>query len=266
MLLPDSVYPAATTTPTDLAHVILTRFNLRMFREQRGIDDVAGLQQWVDRRLPVFADVCLPSVVGQLSRPHRWLIGVDGLHPEMVEPLAELCAPYPWVVLVEQGADDTFREPYRRAMSRDDVPTATHVLTTRLDCDDALALDYVRTADAYAAAVLAADAAPDDFWMSFPVGAQLAKGRFRLYVHTTNHFLTRVVVAGDHVSRDATALAEAHSKVFRLGQPVFLPMTSTPMWLQNVHDHNVLNKVRGSFALGPPPRLAEHFGIRLRGG
>lgn len=264
MLLHDAVYPPARPPDAALTHLVLTRFNMRMFRDQRGIASAPALQEWFDQRLPVFTKMCLPSVLQQSSRPHRWYIGVDGLHPEMVRPLAELCAPHPWITLVAQQAEETFLDPFRRAMAADGVGDAGHVLTTRLDNDDALALDYVQQANTYAAAVVSSQDPPDDFWLAFPVGAQLADGGYRMYIHTRNHFLTRVVVAGAHVSRDATALAESHSQLFRLGQPVYSPLTSTPMWLQNVHDHNVSNAaLRDPLLLSPPARAARHFGLHV---
>ncbi len=262
MLLRDAHYPADEASSVELTHVLLTRFNMRTFREQRGIADVQSLQQWFDHRLGVFGEVCLPSVVQQSMRPHRWYVGVDGLQPQMAEPLAELCAGEPWIVLVEQGADDGIFEPFERAMHEDGLEDAAVVVTTRLDNDDALALDFVEHLDAYARAVLAPAGAPQDFWLAFPFGAQLSEGVFRSYMHTHNHFLARVVVDGVRASRGATALAEPHSKVFELDQPAFTPLTSAPMWLQNVHGHNVSNKeMSGRLALGPRTRVARRFGL-----
>jgi hypothetical protein len=261
MLLRDAIFPVHKADDVQLHHVLLTRFNMRVFREHREIESPERLQEWVDHRLPIFLGVCLPSVTGQKRRPHRWLIGVDGMHPEMVEPLVSACAPWPWIEVVEQGADDHAAAPFTRALAR--VPEqATHLLTTRLDCDDALAVDHIQAVQAYTLAVLGLDERPDDFWLSMPLGAQLAGGEYSLYVHTTNHFLSRVVDASRAGRADANALYGKHPRLFDNGQPVFMPMTSTPMWLQNVHGQNALNRARdGAPAFASPGQIGQMFGL-----
>ena len=235
---------------------------MRVFRKRRSIDSLSDLQKWVDHRTAIFASVCLPSVIAQEVLPHRWYIGVDGLHPEMVAPLAELCAPYPWIVLVEQREDEKYDEVFRRAIREESLDAATHVATTRLDCDDALALDYTRHVGTYSQAVLGADSPPDDFWLAFPMGAQLADGSFSVYVYTHNPFLTRVVSANRALDRKSTVLDQNHSRVFDNGKVVHMPITSTPMWLQYVHDQNITNILREDpLVLEPAPRLASLFGL-----
>ena len=61
---------------------------------------------------------------------------------------------------------------------------------------------------------------------------------------------------------DATALWGKHSKVFDHGERVFMPMTSTPMWLQNVHGQNVLNKAhKDATVFADQAHLAQMFGM-----
>jgi len=70
------------------------------------------------------------------------------------------------------------------------------------DNDDALARDYWRVAERYAGAVVARQPDLDGFWISFPLGAQLAEGRFRLFSTKRSHFRSRVTaVAGAEGSR-----------------------------------------------------------------
>jgi hypothetical protein len=59
------------------------------------------------------------------------------------------------------------------------------------DNDDAHARDYWRLAERYAGAVVARQPDLDDFWISFPLGAQLAEGRFCLFSTTRSHFHSR---------------------------------------------------------------------------
>lgn len=262
MLLADAIHPAHKAEDARLRHVILTRFNMRLFRDHRGIETESQLQQWVDRRTQIFTDICLPSVVAQQRPPHRWLIGVDGLHPEMVEPLAKECSPWPWIQIVQQLPGEGMREPFARALEPEARSRATHVVTTRLDCDDALAIDYTRVAQVYARAVLGTPDAPDDFWLSMPVGAQLVDGEYSLYVHTRNHFLTRVTPAHRAAELDANALHGKHSQIFAEKWRTYTPITSTPMWLQNVHGENALNAaIPGAALFASAQQMAATFGL-----
>lgn len=73
------------------------------------------------------------------------------------------------------------------------------------DNDDALARDYWRVAERYAGAVVARQPDLEDFWISFPLGAQLAEGRFCLFSTTRSHFHSRVTaVAALREADDAT--------------------------------------------------------------
>lgn len=261
MLLRDATYPVHKAEDARFHHVVLTRFNMRLLRASRGIETAEQLRQWVDDRMREFLAVCLPSITGQERTPHRWLIGVDGLHPEITAPLVEACAPWPWIEIIEQREGDEVEDAFARALSRT-PSSATHLVTTRLDCDDALSVDHVRVGQAYARSVLGRPDAPESFWLSMPVGAQLVGSEFSLYMHTTNHFLSRVVTADRAAEVGATALSGMHSRVLDHGDQVFTPMTSTPMWLQNVHGQNVLNKARkDAIVFADPAQVAQTFGL-----
>lgn len=260
MLLRDAVHPVARPADVSLAHVVLTRFNVRMFRDQSGIDSRAALASWVQDRTRIFIDVCLPGMVRQTRVPDLWLIGVDGLHQDLVEPLAEVCAPYSWIRLVPQAEGQDANEAMQEPLRSSDWSAFTHVVTTRLDCDDALAVDYLQSADTYARSVLAGPEPPQDFWVSFPLGAQLVGTEFSLYIHNRSHFLSRVTSA-DQAAQGGSVLDVPHSRIFRHPAPVYTPMTSTPMWVQNVHGGNVLNGANPeALSLGPSHQVAALFG------
>jgi hypothetical protein len=261
MLLKDGVYPAETPVPpTRIRHVILTRFNIR-FEPY-----APPSAEWIRDRTAIFADVCLPSVVNQTDRPASWLIGVDGGQPELVEPLAKVIEPYPWIRFAAQEPREIMPHVFSRELENDELDDDGYLMTTRLDCDDAIALTYVRDAVNYAGSVLASDRGGEDFWISFPYGAQLSDGHVFAYPHVRSHFLTRVVSSAIFRDKGANVMNVNHTRVFEDGRKVYNPMTSFPMWLQNVHGTNLSNRsLRNALELQPFERVRRLFlpGIRV---
>lgn len=238
MLLSDAIYPAEAAIPgSRLQHVLMTRFAMRV----EGPEPPSV--QWLERRIPIFADVCLPSITHQTSRPYLWLIGVDQRILRHLDALKELISPYPWIRMVCQQRGEPALVSFARAMVNVKLEgSLSYFLTTRLDSDDALALNYVRDADLYASAVLGCQVGLEDFWISFPLGAQLVENVFSLYVSPKNHFLTRVINTDLLSPHSGTAFDVKHRYVFDENRTVFTPFTEFPMWLQNVHGDNIANK------------------------
>lgn len=90
-----------------------------------------------------------------------------------------------------------------------------------------------------------------------PLGAQLIDTEFSLYIHNRSHFLSRVTSA----AQGASVLDVPHSRIFRHPAPFYTPLTSTPMWVQNVHGGNVLNGANPeALSLGHSHQVAALFG------
>jgi len=260
MLLADAVYPAAAPCVAKLRHVVLTRFN--MLLDPGAAQDPSAAERWAAERAVIFEEVCLPSMLGQKSRPFRWYIGVNGRRPELADPIREAVAGHPWIQVVNQQAGERFDLAFGRGIRAERWAPATHAMTTRLDCDDALAWNYTSLAERYAKAVLSRAAVHDDFWISFPVGAQLHDGKFALYIHPRSHFLTRVVPLDALLADGKTALQGVHSKLFSRGHQVYTPATTEPMWMQNVHGGNALNEaIEAPVHLEPRGRLRQMFSL-----
>lgn len=251
MLLPDENFTPGESIddPVRLHHVLLTRFSLDVFRGRADMRPVHDTAAWVAERTPVFREVCLPSVLGQDRRPRRWLIGADETRPELVAELFAELKPHSWIRPAWQRRRDdgtmlSVKHTFAQAIA-EHTPDRDfdYLVTTRLDNDDALNRYYVRWVERYITGYLARHPDTPEFWVSFPVGAQLAQGRYYAYHHTRGHFLTRVVradVAGEVPIRHALAIK--HTAVFEQGTPVATPATKQPMWLEHVHEQNLMNE------------------------
>ncbi|WP_394768413.1 glycosyltransferase [Lacisediminihabitans sp.] len=240
-------------------HVILTRFNLPSV----GVESLVRAQEgWLRTRVALFEKYCVPSVLGQTSSNFRWLIYLD---PESPEWLRGLVADY------ERAG--TFVPIYRESVSPsellDDIRALTGaggstLITSNLDNDDALAVDFVQRLQDTAPAVPRAA-------LYFSHG--LIKSPAGLYFRTDRH--NAFCSVRETWEAPDTCWVDWHDRLPRR-MPVQL-IGGEPGWLQVVHGTNVSNRVRGSLTSPdryrtlfptllddvPPPRAADITRDRL---
>ena len=208
-------------------HVFLTRFNL----PSRGNESLVRAREgWLRNRVGLFERYCLPSMAAQTSRAFRWIIYFDPESP-------------PWLMqwLQEKARDGAFTPIFRAEVSRsemlEDIAGLTAQipqvpLTTNLDNDDALAVDFVERLQAIAPPAVR-------------TAVYLARGIVRTdtgaYLRTdrSNAFCS----VWEPWDGAVTCWAAHHDK---LGQTMpTLALDGPPGWLQVVHGTNVSNRARG---------------------
>ncbi len=151
-------------TEPALQHFILTRFSVRSSWAWQEFP-----REWLDTRLDLFEQFCLPTVVGQTSPDFRWLVFCDETtHPECLERLRGHAVNCPQLD-VTITAPKTKRHPIRLLDGLVDEATDV-VLTTRLDSDDGLNLDAIRTAQEYASPFR--DSRHEQWLLNFPRGCK----------------------------------------------------------------------------------------------
>lgn len=224
-------------------HVLLTRFSAVMAPGGKP----AG-EDWLRYRLAFFDEATYPSVLSQTVRDFTWLVLFDDRCSDAfradVEYLAEDVFTPVWTH--EAFRRDIFAEPVAA------VTGAPYLLTTRLDSDDALAVDFVAT-------VQAQFAEQERLFVSLTRGVQVDRsGAVYLSDQLSNPFITLIErrVEGrrpDTVYVVKHARARAHGPIREVRAPV--------MWMQVVHDLNVSNIVNGPRVA--PGVVAERFAIDL---
>jgi len=261
--LPRSALPAM--------RVVLTRFNLVLegFREVGGIAEDAAFVAWLERRIQLFQTICLRSLSMQSLLPDAWLLGFDAERREAVAPVLDAIAPYPWIIPVWQevrnGRHMNARGLFADAIASLVKPGCEWIISSRVDNDDGLSRIFVEAAADYAAAVVAARPTINDFWLSFPLGAQFSEGNLRLMPQNNNAFLTRVERVGALPGgKVGTVLQGNHGHVFAKPD-VFTAMTRYPMWLQVVHGTNVSNRMNERLQVLADPEIElRRFGLKKR--
>jgi hypothetical protein len=221
-------------------HVILTRFNL----PSRGPESLIRAQDgWLQRRVELFERYTIPSVVAQTTAGVRWVVYFD---PQSPQWLLDRLAPY-----VKSGVyTPLFREEAAWRDVGDDVrqvtgARASMLITTNLDNDDALAVNFVERIQALIV--------PGQSRALFLERGLIASGG-RAYIrrHEGNAFCS---VAEPWSAQPATTWRDWH---MMLGShmPV-ISLGGEPAWLQLIHGENVSNRVRGR--LVDPRRYSARF-------
>ncbi len=122
------------------SHILITRFNITY--EDTPLVCRKGLQEdWLAQRFALFETYCMPSVLGQTNRSFQWLVLFDEHTPEPFRGridchVTEGAYHAVWMSSFDL---DVIKANVRRFIS----PDASHVITTRLDNDDAISRHFV---------------------------------------------------------------------------------------------------------------------------
>jgi N-acetylglucosaminyl-diphospho-decaprenol L-rhamnosyltransferase len=210
-----------------VGHALLTRFNL----PSAGLESVIRAQdRWLRDRVSLFERYCIPSVLAQRNRNFTWLIYFDIESPRWLKQ-----------TVADHASAGLYNPLFRTSVSpaelTADIESALggrrdQLLTTNLDNDDALALDFI------------------DRLQSVRPSAQrraiffvhgLILNDDALYVRADRHNAFCSVLEPWEMPR--TCWADWHNLLHR-SMPV-LELADHAAWLQVIHDANVSNRIRG---------------------
>jgi hypothetical protein len=212
---------------SDVDHVLLTRFNLPSGGVERIIRAKEG---WLRDRIVLFEHYCLPSVRAQTNQDFHWIIYFDPESPEWLKQRIQSHA--------DEGAYvPFFRTSVGNAELIADIVRltggyGTNLITTNLDNDDGLAIDFVERLQALG---------PCQERTAVYLARGLIKSESRLYLRTDRHNAFGSVV--ETWTSPSTCWSEWHTL---LGKSMrVIELHDEPAWLQVVHGANVSNRVRG---------------------
>lgn len=223
------------TSGTGLDHVLLTRFNLPSPGREGQIRSQEG---WLRNRVELFEQFCLPSVRAQTSGNVRWIVYFDPESPQwLMDRIPQLAG--------DSGFVPIFRAAVNHAELVSDLRDVVgepqeRLLTTNLDNDDGLSVDFVDRLQRKAATPLGRTA------LYFSRGLILAGHSLYLRSDRRNAFCSVVESWEDPV----TCWADWHNLLGK-SMPV-VEILGHPAWLQVVHGGNVSNCVRGRMVSARP--------------
>lgn len=235
---------------------INTRFNIVLKEAVERTDKAGsrtGTDEWLARRFDLFERTCFPSLMAQTNTDFTWLVFFSHRTPEpFLTRIAELQKRFPPFTpcFLEDGELQVRR--YRQEVRKRLRPEDTHIITGRIDNDDAFHRTYVER-------LLAEFRGQDDEIINFLHGIQydVDNGVVVDLRKPSNPFIARI----ERVSIDGpikTVLDVMHQQAKDTG--LLRDVDTIPMWLQLIHGGNVLNRMasgRVRYAID----LEKEFGI-----
>ena len=217
-------------------HFILTRFNLRLWRQDKN-GSLVRTVEWLEHRFALFERYCLPSVAAQSCKDFQWIVLFDSKTPEAfrerIEGYRSLC-PQLIPVFVEPENGRYFANIFRGEVSK--RLNADHVITTYLDNDDALAVGFVEDVQRRAATL------PDGTFISYVDGYQYYTDRsYMMRIHyPRNHFVS-VVESGNPLTLKTIYGYGSHYYLDSIPGSKIERVSSCPLWCEVIHDRNMGN-------------------------
>lgn len=209
-----------------ISHLLFTRFNIQYEPEE-----TIGIQpRWLDERLRLFEEYCLPSIQKQTCSDFVWILIGDVRTPDVYKKrIEDYRSLLPQIRTYWSGyQSDGYHSLYKQ-IGRDFARGCDVLISTRLDNDDILSPDYIASVQR-----IAMDGV--EGIVSFPIGRQtfVKDGRSYKIRYMQNHSTSRI-----EQLNFATIMVYDHTQVDVSQLHVF--ETEEPMWEEIVHGGNVCN-------------------------
>lgn len=231
-------------------HFIITRFNVpTSFGPPQGWLD----NKWLESRIQLFRQVCLPSILAQRNQNFTWLVLMSDQTPcYFREEVIKMISGQSFVgeVLL---ISERYEIALRLEMQRRKLCGTPYLLTTRLDSDDALCRGFVST--------LQSTVCDQDYtFVSFSEGFtfSIETLELRKYIFPTNPFASLIEV---WTESSTTIYCASHMNLPNLGRFISIPLFSA--WLQCIHGGNVLNTPQGTLVPEPSTLIEREFSLSI---
>lgn len=219
-------------------HVIFTRFNLQYDLES----DLYIQTAWLDERFRLFEQYCLPSIVRQTSLHFTWVILSSNQTPDWYKNRLSNYAQRYQNIQIEYCAYYEDVNVLYKALGEKYVEDNDFLLSTRIDSDDMLAVDFVSTLQSYVQSYLSNEAV-----ISFTNGVQWFEKDNIVFAasYSQNHFLN-FLECRHHIR---TCLGMDHTKV---SEKALVQLNHIAMWCEIVHGNNICNGYTPAYRYSTP--------------
>jgi hypothetical protein len=207
-------------------------------------------EKWMKQRLELFSRYCFPSVIAQSAKDFTWLIYFESTTPEdQLHPIRTLVSPYPFIQLRLVKGYSGCQQDIDVQLSSGTTP---YVITSRLDNDDGLGLDFINMVQS---GFVPRDKTLINLLHGYSYNP-VTRVATRLYYIRTNHF-------SSYIEKHSPQGGHISVRGFPHGTPPsgtsIVDVDSKHSWLKLFHERNLL-----SSPFGYPlftHRFSKHFGI-----
>lgn len=218
-------------------HFVITRFNIRANYgcklrnpENNPMNRIVD-EDYLEERFYIFKNYTLQSMKEQINQNFTWIILFHKRTPSKYkERIMELKKEFDFNDLyLDDEEKFSFLEYVQKEHFNND-----YFITTRIDNDDMFANNYIEQIQQYANTNL------HECVLSFEKGKKYDLKTKKEYIHNRkdNHFLSMIG------KKEECILQYNHAKIFESGKEVVMLESQRPMWVEIIHDTNVINRTK----------------------
>ena len=222
-----------------MEHFLLTRFNLKKkdWLKDKNSQEVLD-EEWLAHRVSLFKKYCLPSVLGQTSREFKWLIFFQEDPPKAIRSLVKQLEKHDFIESIFVSSFEEFHQGLTGFIFERVKEDSQWILTTRLDNDDALHMDFM--------AMLweETETPVHNTVLQFPNGLMLDllnSRRLAASHYPLNQFIS--LLENVTLGKPQTVLCRAHDSWDEKSNVQNIDKKDA--WLQIIHSHNMVNWFKG---------------------
>lgn len=231
----------------DYSHFIITQFNLRNFPKSNNTYYNSWLD-WTRKRIEIFKEFCLGSVLNQSCKSFIWLLYFDEDTPEEFNYFINELESFSFINICYSKGIEDFNLNYIEEVKKRTEKSVKWILTTRIDNDDALHRDAIKI-------IQESLVKKNGFLISLASGYMLniTERTLSHYYYPMSPFITLVE---EHNNEIKGIFEKGHTKYETLRLFIFKEIwleyfnrkarmsrfiLKKPLWIQTVHGENVSN-------------------------
>ena len=123
-------------------HFLITRFNIKNAKshwQKTKTGNLVLTDEWLKHRFEIFNSYCLPSILNQSNQNFKWLIYFDVDTPaEYINRVETIAGKHPFIKPIYVDEYQSFLKGIPGNVLSNLKSDSSHIITTRLDNDDAL--------------------------------------------------------------------------------------------------------------------------------
>jgi len=233
-------------------HIVLTRFNVSTSDWKSSI---RLNTKWLNSRLKLFEDYCFASLKSQINQNFIWLVFFDKETPENIKKRIYKYHDN-WDKFIPFFVNN-YQLQYKNIIKKHIDCCNKYLITSRIDNDDAYALDYVETVqNEYFKNVKKYSS----FVINFNKGYVFELDTNKIYIR--NHYINAFCSLVEPLENFRSVLCKDHRELGT--QFKVLKKSLKPMWLQVIHGKNISNKVRKDAYLISAKRINNRIKINYQ--
>lgn len=222
-------------------YFILTRFNLRLFTENKHRERI-NKAEWLVERFDLFERYCLPSVMNQSVKEFKWICLFDSDTPQIFRKRIQgYVKQMPNFIpcFLDMSETAQYRAYFKQKVLELGDEKERLLVTTYLDNDDMLHRDYVKRVEEYALTV------NRNTIVSFNYGIQhfTETGLSTEIWYRNNHFLS-FIERFSHTRPVFTVWEFSHYYLGLYKVNVIDDTAHRDLWVEVIHGGNVDNDVK----------------------